>query len=421
MKWLPLDELGEFYSGLTGKSKKDFLNGNNKFITYMNVFSNIAVKTNIKEFVKIGVSEKQNKVEFGDVLFTLSSETLNECGMSSVLTKQPEEPLYLNSFCFGFRLWDKSLFLPDFMKYLFRCDKLRKQAVQTASGVTRFNVSRKKFAKIKIPVPPIEVQEEIVRVLDTFTQLESELESELELRTRQYEYYRSSLLSFESDKTRQDKTRQDKTRQDKTRQGKTRQVKWAILGEIGKVSMCKRIMKNQTSSVGDIPFYKIGTFGKKADAYIKKEVYEEYKNKYSFPKLGDILLSASGTIGRRVIYDGKPAYFQDSNIVWIDNDESKIMNKFLYYLYETITWQTEGGTIKRLYNANVEKTKIPIPPMSEQKRIVGVLDRFDSLVNDISVGLPAELSARRKQYEYYRDKLLTFKEVDCREAANRLL
>ncbi len=90
---------------------------------------------------------------------------------------------------------------------------------------------------------------------------------------------------------------------------------WEIkqLGEVGKVSMCKRILKKQTSLLGDIPFYKIGTFGKTANAFISKDVYEEYRSKYSFPKKGDILLSASGTIGRRVIYDGKPAYFQDSN------------------------------------------------------------------------------------------------------------
>ena len=123
-------------------------------------------------------------------------------------------------------------------------------------------------------------------------------------------------------------------------------------------------------------------------------------------------MSASGTIGRRVIYDGKLAYFQDSNIIWIDNDESQVLNKFLYYLYSIITWQTEGGTIKRLYNNNLKKVKIPIPSLSEQKRIVAILDKFDALVNDISIGLPAELKARRKQYEYYRNKLLTFKEKE---------
>lgn len=185
------------------------------------------------------------------------------------------------------------------------------------------------------------------------------------------------------------------------------------MGEIGKISMCKRIMKSQTSRSGDIPFYKIGTFGKTADAYISRELYSDYKSNFPFPKKGDILLSASGTIGRTVVYDGKPAYFQDSNIIWLENDESRVTNKFLYHLYKITTWQTEGGTIKRLYIDNFKRVKIPVPPLEKQKQIVSILDKFEKLTNDISVGLPAEIEARHKQYEYYRNKLLTFKELEC--------
>jgi type I restriction enzyme S subunit len=174
--------------------------------------------------------------------------------------------------------------------------------------------------------------------------------------------------------------------------------------------MCKRIFKNQTSATGDIPFYKIRTFGKEADAFISQEIFDEYRKKFSFPKKGDILLSASGTIGRRVVYDGKPAYFQDSNIIWIDNDESQVLNKFLYHIYAVVKWQTEGGTIKRLYNDNLKKIKIPVPSIEEQERIVSILDKFEALVSDISIGLPAEISARQSQYEHYRGKLLTFNE-----------
>src|SRR5690606_7327555 len=123
------------------------------------------------------------------------------------------------------------------------------------------------------------------------------------------------------------------------------------LGDIGKVSMCKRILKKQTLPTGDIPFYKIGTFGKIPNAFISNDLYEEYLSKYSFPKKGDILLSASGTIGRRVIFDGKPAYFQDSNIVWIDNDEKKVLNEYLYKFYGFCDWNpSKGATISRLYN-----------------------------------------------------------------------
>ncbi len=149
------------------------------------------------------------------------------------------------------------------------------------------------------------------------------------------------------------------------------------LGDIGKPCMCKRVMKHQTTRYGEIPFYKIGTFGNTADAFISKKLFLEYKTKYSFPKKGDILISASGTIGRAVIYDGKPAYFQDSNIVWIDNDETLVKNDFLFYAYSNIKWNTEHTTILRLYNDNFKNTLIPLPPLNEQIAIANILSDLD--------------------------------------------
>nr|BCI57841.1 type I R-M system S protein [Helicobacter pylori] len=149
------------------------------------------------------------------------------------------------------------------------------------------------------------------------------------------------------------------------------------LGDIGKPCMCKRVMKHQTTRYGEIPFYKIGTFGNTADAFISKKLFLEYKTKYSFPKKGDILISASGTIGRAVIYDGKPAYFQDSNIVWIDNDETLVKNDFLFYAYSNIKWNTEYTTILRLYNDNFKNTLIPLPPLNEQIAIANILSDLD--------------------------------------------
>ena len=131
------------------------------------------------------------------------------------------------------------------------------------------------------------------------------------------------------------------------------------MGDVGSICMCKRILKSQTNTVSGVPFYKIGTFGKEADAYISKETYDEYRSRYNFPKKGDVLISAAGTIGRTVVYDGKPAYFQDSNIVWIDNDESIVLNSYLRYCYELKPWKaSEGGTIPRLYNDNIAKAVI---------------------------------------------------------------
>jgi len=260
------------------------------------------------------------------------------------------------------------------------------------------------FRKFRIPVPypdnskkSLEVQSEIVRILDVFTELTAELTAELAVeltaRKEQHNYYRNHLLSFEDG-----------------------EVEWKTLGDIGDVKMCKRILKNETQSEGDVPFYKIGTFGKKANAFISREIFESYKSRYSFPKKGDVLISASGTIGRAVVYDGEPAYFQDSNIVWLDNDESIVTNKYLWHFYKIAKWfVSEGGTIDRLYNDNIKKTKIIVPypkdskkSLSEQARIVAILDKFDALTNSISEGLPREIELRQKQYEYYRDMLFNF-------------
>ena len=175
--------------------------------------------------------------------------------------------------------------------------------------------------------------------------------------------------------------------------------------------MCKRVFKDQTQAEGDVPFYKIGTFGGTPDAYISMELFEEYRDMYSYPNIGDLLISCSGTIGRTVAFDGEPSYFQDSNIAWIANDETKVMNAFLKYWYSIVEWPiSKGGTIGRLYGKDIKKISIPVPSFEEQERIVAILDKFDALVNDISQGIPAEIEARRKQYAYYRDKLLAFKE-----------
>lgn len=156
------------------------------------------------------------------------------------------------------------------------------------------------------------------------------------------------------------------------------------IGNIGSVLMCKRIFKSQTSSIGDIPFYKIGTFGSTADAFISENLFNEYKTRFSYPQYGDILLSAAGTIGRIVEYKGEKAYFQDSNIVWVKVN-GKIKNQFLKYIYSCIKWNgLEGSTIKRLYNNNILETAINYPSPEEQQKIASYFQSLDSLIQTIS-------------------------------------
>ncbi len=200
------------------------------------------------------------------------------------------------------------------------------------------------------------------------------------------------------------------------------------LGDIGKPCMCKRVMKHQTTRYGEIPFYKIGTFGNTADAFISKKLFLEYKTKYSFPKKGDILISASGTIGRAVIYDGKPAYFQDSNIVWIDNDETLVKNDFLFYAYSNVKWNTEHTTILRLYNDNFRNTLIPLPPLNEQIAIANILsdlDRYlctlDALIlkkEGVKKSLSFELLSQRKRLKGFNQ---AWQRVKLGDIANYLI
>ena len=286
---------------------------------------------------------------------------------------------------------DSNIVLDGFLYHLLL--PLFKKVEESISGSTVKHLSAKVINALEIPVPPLEVQRKIVEVLDNFSELTAELTAELEARKKQYEYYRDNLLNF-------------------SQIAPPNSVKWMKLGEIGDVKMCKRVMKHQTNTEYGIPFYKIGTFGKTADAFISQELFNELKNSYSYPKYGDILISASGTIGRTVVYNGEDAYYQDSNIVWIDNDESIALNSYLKIIYQVIEWKVEGGTIKRLYNDNIKNTVIPIPPLSEQERIVSILDRFEALTTDLTSGLPAEIKARQQQYEYYRDQLLTFKRAN---------
>ena len=374
VKFVKLGEVGEFYGGLSGKTKEDFKDGNAKFITYKNIYSNLSLDIDVEDKVFVAEGEKQNTVQYGDVLFTGSSETPDECGMSSVLTTPIDEKLYLNSFCFGWRLFDKSIYLPDFLKHLFRCSSIRKEIGKTASGVTRFNVSKKKMQELQIPLPPLAVQSEIVRILDKFTLYKSELAAELAARLQQYEYYRDQLLTFDDT------------------------VKRVKLGEVASIKTGTKpdsIMNTKT----DFEYINAGT---------TNSGYTNFANSD-----GDAITTPSrgqGGIGF-VGYQRNP-FWLGPLCYKIVSTENQLLTKYLYYYLvcrnDIILKLKNTGGVPALNRQDLIGIKIPIPPLSEQERIVSILDRFDTLCHDIREGLPAEIDLCQKQYEHYRDRLLTF-------------
>ena len=195
-----LGELGKFYGGLKGKTKNDFGSSGARYISYKNVYENISTDFTWPDFVQVKEGENQLSLMKGDILLTGSSENMEESGLSSVVTKEPGEKAYLNSFSICYRLNDPSILNPEFSKYLFRSRLARKQIIRTAQGVTRFNVSKKKLANVTIPIPSLEEQQRIVDILDRFdaltTSLSEGLPAELAARRSQYEYYRDQLLTF---------------------------------------------------------------------------------------------------------------------------------------------------------------------------------------------------------------------------------
>ena len=384
VEWKELGEVSHFYGGLTGKTKSDFENGNAKYVTYKNIFNNIQVELNILENVQVDENEKQNSIEYGDVLITGSSESKEEVGMSSVVTFVPEEPIYLNSFSFGIRFNEDVELLPEFTKYLFRSIEFRKQIEKTASGVTRYNISKVAFKKIKVPLLPQKIQEKIVQILDKFTDYVTELTSELTSRKKQYSFYRDKLLSFEDE---------------------VYQVEWKKLNECLKKGKGTKITASQMRLLHkDGAPIRIFAGGKTyADVNYgdipDKDIHTEEA----------IVVKSRGIIDFE--YCTEPFSFK--NEFWSYSSDNENIN--LRYIYHCLVHNKEhfqnianNMQMPQISSNDTEKFKIPVPSLEIQSRIVQVLDNFDMVCNDLNIGLPKEIELRQKQYEYFREKLLTF-------------
>ena len=187
------------------------------------------------------------------------------------------------------------------------------------------------------------------------------------------------------------------------------------LGDVGAVAMCKRVFKEQTSDTGEVPFFKIGTFGGKPDAYISYALFKELKEKHPYPKKGTVLLSASGTVGRQVMYNGENAYYQDSNIVWLEHDDT-VIDGFLNQFYSIVKWKgLEGSTIKRLYNKTILDTVFYRPSLPEQKKIASFLSTIDEIIQSTESELTAWQERKKGVMQKIFNREVRFKADDGSE------
>lgn len=273
---------------------------------------------------------------------------------------------------------DTSVVLTNFLAHLLGADAFHQyiEANQVAGNYP--SIPDNRVRAYRIPVPPLEVQREIVRILDQFTQLEAELEAELEARRRQYEHYRDQLLTFRE----------------------AGGVRWIPMGDV--VDIRTGTKPSEVSDVGDFPYINAGNEPSGFTALANSR-----GNMITIPSRGQ---GGAGHVGyQEVDFWCGPLCYR------IDSKSEELSTRFLYFylrnVQDHLVALRKVGSIPAVNKSDLGKFLVPVIALEEQQRVVEILDKFDALVNDLSTGLPAELAARRKQYAYYRDRLLTFKEA----------
>ena len=390
VEWKKIEDLGSYFGGLTGKTKNDFVDGNAKFITYMNVFTNPTLDISTTGVVRINKGEKQNKIQRGDILFTGSSETPEEAGMSCVVTEDLKEDVYMNSFCFGIRLNHPEQYNLGYLKHILRSNNVRKRISKAASGVTRFNISKSRFGKVLIPIPSFSEQTRIVDILDTFTASIDNLKEQIAQRRKQYEYYRDQLLDLE---------------------GKEDNI--VPFGDICEMIKGDGVQKADFADegIGCIHYGQIythyGSFTFTTNKYVSREVF----NKAKKASKGDLVMTDTSEnvedICKTVAYLGEDDIAVSNHALIIKHKQNP---KFLSYSTLTRSFFVQkrkyvvGVKVSGIKPDDLAKIKIFLPSIEEQNRIVSILDTFEASIQN----LESQLKEREKQYEYYRNKLLTF-------------
>lgn len=391
-----LDEIGELVRG-NGLPKSDFTTTGVGAIHYGQIYTYYRTWTNETiSYVAPETAARLAKVDPGDVIITNTSENIEDVGKAVAWLGDSQIVTG------GHATILKHDQDPRFVAYWFQSPSFRTQKAKLATGTKVIDVSARKLATIRIPVPPLEVQKEVVRILEEFAKLEVELKAELEAelvaRRRQYEYYRDSLLTFPE----------------------TGGVRWIPMGELGEFIRGRRFTKTDYADTGipAIHYGEIYTHFHVATSSAITHVRSDLRTKLRYARSGDVVIAA---VGETVEDVGKAVAWSGEGEVAVHDDcfifRSSLNPTYVSYYVQTSKFHREKSKyvarakVKRLSGEDLGKLEIPVPSVHEQERIVATLDKFDALVNDLSIGLPAELAARRQQYEHYRDRLLTFKEA----------
>lgn len=367
-------KVGNFYDFKNGLNKgKEFFGTGVPIVNFTDVFHHRGlVASQLYGRVSLTPEEVHNfLVKKGDIFFTRTSETIEEIGYPSVMLDTPKNTVFSGFVLRGRSIEDSDPLDDLFKKYVFFTKSFRSEMTKKSSMTTRALTSGTSIKKMLFQYPASKKEQHQIGLCIT------ELDHLITLhqcKLTKLQLLKKSMLTkmFPKDGARVPEIRF---------QGFHDNWVQHQFGDVGSVAMCKRIFKDETSDKGDIPFFKIGTFGGSPDAYISRELFDEYKLKYPYPEIGDILLSASGTIGRQVEYKGEDAYYQDSNIIWLKHSKI-ISNKFLKVVYQVIKWNgIEGSTIQRLYNDNILKTKFFLPSLEEQEAIGDYFYNLDALIS----------------------------------------
>ncbi|MGY5139370.1 restriction endonuclease subunit S [Mycoplasmopsis gallinarum] len=283
--------------------------------------------------------------------------------------------------------------MPEFSKFLFRTELVRKQIINNSFGVTRFNASIKTFENIKIPIPSLQLQNKIVNILDTFSIFSAELKAELKARNDQYDYYLNSI--FESIKNNKVNNI-------------LREREWVSLSEISTIKIGKQIDTKELNDNSPFPYMNGG---------INKS-----GNYYQFNQKANTIIISQGGASAGYVQWMKDPFWQGSHCFALENIHSKVNNRYLYFYLKSkqdLIYDLVNGTaIPGLKKSSLENLKIILPSIQIQRKLVNVLDNFESICKDLNIGLPVEIEKRQQQYEFYRDQIFYYLENNALD--NRL-